>query len=82
MDDTLHIPLTPFQVARFAQLKVELDGLAERKVALEARHSEGVTVAIGAQCDPMTVSGWDIRIVEAEIVCTPPPSKPELVKEA
>ena len=81
MADPLHVPLSPFQASRFAQIRAEQDHMIQRSKELAVRHTEGLTIAIGMVCDPATVQDWHIEIVGNEIVCTPP-TVPALVKEA
>lgn len=72
MPEPLHVPLTAHQQARFAAL--EKDGQAIRAASdkLQASLNDTVTAIIAGVVDPLTVQGWDIRQVGAEIVCTPP----------
>jgi hypothetical protein len=85
MAEQIRVPLSPFQAARFASIKAEQEGMLQRSNELTVRHTEGLTIAIGSACDFAAIpdwSKWNVEVIGAEIVCTPPPAPLELVKEA
>lgn len=67
MTDSIHLPLSLHQQARFQQMRAEA-------AALAARQNEAVTTIVAATHDPALFDGWVIRLAETEIVCTPPPA--------
>ncbi len=68
-DQPITIPLSVHQQARFAAFRADAARIAERQ-------NDAVTTIIAASHDPAALAGWDIRLSETEIICTPP-AKPD-----
>lgn len=77
--DTIRIPLSPFQIARFAAFNHDAQ---QQQAAIQARANDSLTAIVASVVDPSTLTGWDVQIVDGAIVCVPPKAEgPQLVAE-
>lgn len=68
MAEIITVPLSVHQ-------QKQLQAIAADQQAVQQSFNVAVTAMIAKDVDPMTVQGWDIRLVGTDIVCTPPEAK-------